>query len=444
MNPNVVTRFPPSPTGQLQVGNIRTAIFNYLYAKKNGGKFVLRLEDTDRERSKKEYEEGVIADMEWLGFSYDDFARQTDRVAIHREYLEKLIAEGKAYLSKEEVEEGKRAEVIRFKNPNRSISFHDAVRGEITIDTTDLGDFVIAKSLDEPLYHLGVIVDDFLMGITHVIRGEDHISNTPRQILLIEAIGSPIPEYAHLPLILSPDRTKLSKRNGSVSLKNLREQGYLKEAIINFLALLGWNPGTEQELFTLEELIAAFDIAQIQKGGGIFNIDRLNWFNREYIKRLDDETFLTHLKEWLPNNRALEKIFTESKAARTDLTQRITTLGEISTLAEAGEFAYYMETPNLVSPKLLFKEETASATTDRLKEVVRIIESIPEGKFDAENIKEHVFPYAEKEGKGQVLWPMRYALSGKDRSPDPFTIAEAIGRKETLMRLHKAITIVQG
>ncbi len=442
MNTDVVTRFPPSPTGYLQVGNIRTAIFNYLFAKKHGGKFVLRLEDTDKERSKEEYAESIIADMEWLGFSYDAFAKQSDRANIHREYLEKLIEEGKAYVSKEDAEEGKRAEVIRFKNPNRVISFLDAVRGEISIDTTDLGDFVIAKSLDEPLYHLGVIVDDFLMGITHVIRGEDHISNTPRQILLIEAIGAPIPKYAHLPLILSPDRTKLSKRNGSVSLKNLREEGYLKEAVINFLALLGWNPGTEQELFTLEELIEAFDLSHIQKGGGIFNIDRLNWFNREYIKQLDDGKFMEYTSEKLSNYSDIEEIFKSSVAARTDLKQRITTLGEITRLADQGEFTYYTDTPALAPEKLLWKGETVEATIVRLKKINSLLESI-DSEWTAEIIKSLILPYAETEGKGAVLWPTRYAFSGKDRSPDPFTLAEAVGRNESLLRLQKAIEVLE-
>jgi glutamyl-tRNA synthetase len=438
MKTNVVTRFPPSPTGYMQIGNIRTALFNYLYAKKNGGKFVVRIEDTDRERSKPEYEKSIFADLDWLGFEYANVERQSDRTSIYRRYLDKLIDEKKAYVSEETAEEGKRGSVIRFRNPGTSITFTDAIRGEITIDPTDLGDFVIAKSLDEPLYHLAVVIDDFEMGVTHVIRGEDHISNTPRQILLLRGIGGNVPIYAHLPLVLAPDHTKLSKRNGSVSLGSLREQGYLKEAVINFLALLGWNPGTDQELFTLDELVDSFELSGIQKSGGIFNIERLNWFNREYIKRLPIDELMTHIEERLSHTPELIAVFAKSPAACLDLSARISTLGEITSLADSGEFAYYTSAPAIDPQKILWKSETALATKKRLEEIEARIAAIREGEFFADVIKKVLLPYAEMEGKGAVLWPMRYALSGKDRSPDPFTIAEAIGRNETLIRLKYA------
>lgn len=442
-NPTVVTRFPPSPTGKLQIGNVRTALFNYLYAKKHGGKFVMRIEDTDVERSKKEYEDAILADMEWLGFSFDDFARQSDRKEIHKGYLNRMIEAGSAYISKEEGGEGKRDEVIRFKNPNRIITFHDEIRGSISIDTTDLGDFVVAKSVEEPVYHLAVAIDDFEMGVTHVIRGEDHISNTPRQILLLEAIGAPIPTYAHLPLVLAADKTKLSKRNGSVSLEHLRSEGYLKEAVINFLALLGWNPGTDQELFTLDELIEKFELHQIQKGGGVFNVDRLNWFNREYLKRLPPHECAEKLAPYLAEFPALAAIFQRSPSALQDVLQRINAFGDIKGMAESGEFSYYTDTPSPDAHKIIWKDSTAQSTLERLEHVIHLLDPLTEHTFTAEGIKAILLPYAEAEGKGAVLWPMRYSLSGKDRSPDPFTLGEALGRKETLVRLEKATALLR-
>lgn len=290
----IITRFPPSPTGPVHIGNVRTALFNYLFAKHSGGDFVVRIEDTDKVRSKKEYEEEMLESLEWLGLKRDgELWHQSERTEIYRKYLQKLIDKDKAYVSNET--EGDptsprlrgtwNREVVRFRNLNKSVKFDDLVRGTVEFDTTELGDFIIAKSIDEPLYHLAVVIDDFETGITHVIRGEDHISNTPRQILIQEAIGAPRPLYAHLPLILAQDRSKLSKRKHgeSVSLSYYRSKGYSPGAIINYLALLGWNPGTEQEIFTLEELINVFELSKVHKGGAIFDEKKLAWVNRKHF-----------------------------------------------------------------------------------------------------------------------------------------------------------------
>ena len=273
----VAVRMAPSPTGNFHVGGARTALFNFLFAKQNNGKFILRIEDTDKERSKKEFEDDIFESLEWLGLKYDEFYRQSERGEIYRNYVEKMLNNDSVYEAEDKV--------IRFRNPNKKIKFNDLVRGEIEFDTTELKDFVIAKSVDEPLYHLAVVIDDFESGITHVIRGEDHISNTPRQILIQEAIGAPRPLYAHLPLILAQDRSKLSKRKHgeSVSLDYYRNKGYSPEAIINYLALLGWNPGTEQEIFTLPELINVFDLERVHKGGAIFDEKKLAWVNRKHF-----------------------------------------------------------------------------------------------------------------------------------------------------------------
>ena len=273
----VAVRMAPSPTGNFHVGGARTALFNFLFARKNNGKFILRIEDTDKERSKKEFEDDIFKSLEWLGLKYDEFYRQSERGEIYKNYVEKMLNNDSVYEAEDKV--------IRFRNPNKKTKFNDLVRGEIEFDTTELKDFVIAKSVDEPLYHLAVVIDDFESGITHVIRGEDHISNTPRQILIQEAIGAPRPLYAHLPLILAQDRSKLSKRKHgeSVSLDYYRHKGYSTEAIINYLALLGWNPGTEQEIFTLEELINVFDLERVHKGGAIFDEKKLAWVNRKHF-----------------------------------------------------------------------------------------------------------------------------------------------------------------
>lgn len=294
----IVVRIAPSPTGNLHIGTARTALFNFLFARQNNGTFIVRIEDTDKERSKKEYEDNILDGFKWLGISHDAFYRQSEREEIYKSYLKKLIEDGYAYISKEEVtEEGKRSEVIRFKNPNTKISFFDLIRGEVVFDTTDLGDFVIARSETEPLYHLAVVIDDHEMGVTHVIRGEDHISNTPRQILILEAIGASRPIYGHIPLILGPDRSKMSKRHGATSIAQFRDRGYLPEAIVNYLALLGWNPGTEKEIFDIEELIKIFDVKKIQKGGAIFDEEKLKWVNKEHIKKVPLEQTLPIIKE---------------------------------------------------------------------------------------------------------------------------------------------------
>jgi len=276
----------PSPTGNLHIGTARTALFNYLFAKQNGGKFILRIDDTDTERSTKAFEQNILDGLKWLGISYDELFRQSERTNIYISYLKKMIDNGSIYMSKEEVkEEGQRPEVIRLKNPNKKIVFDDLVRDQIEFDTTELGDFVVAKSIEEPLYHLASVVDDLEMGVTHVIRGEDGISNTPRQILIQEAMRAPRPIYAHLPLILASDRSKLSKRKHGemVWIDTYKDKGYSARAIINYLALLGWNPGTEQEIFTLEELITIFDLSRVHKGGAIFDEKKLAWVNRKHF-----------------------------------------------------------------------------------------------------------------------------------------------------------------
>lgn len=427
----VITRFAPSPTGFLHIGGVRTALFNYLFAKQNNGVFALRIEDTDKVRSKDEWTEGLIDDLAWLGLKHDVFVKQSDKTAVHTTYIQKLIDSGHAYVSKEKVvEEGQRDEVIRFKNPNKKVTITDLVRGEVVVDTTDLGDFVIARSLNEPVYHLAVVIDDFEMGITHVIRAEEHLSNTPRQILIQEAIGAPRPIYAHLPLVLAEDRSKLSKRKHgeTVSLTYYKNKGYLPEAILNFVALIGWNPGTDQEIFSLEELIKTFDLSKVQKGGAIFNVQKLDWTNKQYIDKMSLEDFKKSAKDFIPSGTS-EKLLPLIK-------EKINKFSDIPDLL-AGELAFVNPLSEYPAENLKWKQEKDLVNTkEYLKKIIEILSGLND--FSKENVKAAVWPLAEEKGKGNVLWPMRYALSGKEKSPDPFIIAEILGKEEALKRLDYA------
>jgi glutamyl-tRNA synthetase/nondiscriminating glutamyl-tRNA synthetase len=278
----IVTRFAPSPTGYLHIGGVRSALFSYLFARQNGGKFFLRIEDTDKKRNKKEYEEDIIEGFRLVGINWDNdpVYRQSDHLPLYQTLIEKLIKEDKAYISKEQVlEEGQKDEVIRFRNPNKEVVVKDLIHGEVKVNTTDLGDFVIARSVDEPIFHFANVVDDHEMGVTHIIRGEEHLANTPRQILIHEALGFNPPFYAHIPLVLAADRSKLSKRQGSVALREFLAKGYLPEALINYLALLGWHPKDNQEIFTLNDLINVFELERVQKAGAIWSEEKLDWVN---------------------------------------------------------------------------------------------------------------------------------------------------------------------
>lgn len=447
MNNKIVTRFAPSPTGTLHAGSYRTAIYSYLYAKKNGGKFVLRIEDTDKERSTKEYEENILESLEWLGIKYDEKFIQSERVERHKELLKKMIEEGSAYVSKEspssdfgEPMEGRRAEVIRFKNPNKKVSFVDEIRGVIEFDTTELKDFVIAKSLDEPLFHLAVVADDFDMGITHVIRGEDHISNTPRQILIAEAIGATIPHYAHLPLVLGNDRAKLSKRKGALALTEYKKMGYLSSALLNYITLVGWNPGGEQEIFTEEELIELFDLKKVQKGGAIFDEIKLKWVNKEHMKKLDGATLKQEIVSRLTGKLTESATFNERiEKILPIIIERISYFGEVEVMEKEGEFDYYFAQPSY-DPALLFPNPKMLKGEEMKKE--ELLEILNELKGREDYTKDALWPYAEEKGRGRVLWPLRALLSGREKSPDPFTLGDILGKDEVHKRLECAIMLV--
>jgi glutamyl-tRNA synthetase len=428
----IVTRFAPSPTGLFHVGSYRTAVFSYLYARKHGGKFILRIEDTDRERSKQEYTDNIIESLAWLSLNYDELYYQTKNVEIHKKYLQQLVDDGYAYISHEEAKDGSgvmRA-LVRFKNKGETVVFNDLIRGTIETDTTDLGDFVLAKSITEPLFHMAVVVDDHEEGVTHVIRGEDHIPNTPRQILISRALGFPSPFYAHLPLVLASDRTKLSKRKGALPVTSYREMGYLPEGLLNFMALIGWNPGGEQEIFSLDELISLFDISKIHKAGAIFNEEKLAWMNKEHIKRQSVELQLSSVRAYMAS-------YDEALLMRLlpTVIERITSYGELAAI-EISEFRFFITPVSVEKEKLTWKDKEASEAFNHLQSIKELL---PKTNFSSpESIKETLMPYAEANGKGNVLWPLRMALSGQEKSVDPFTICYVLGLEETISRIDAA------
>ncbi|HWC57792.1 MAG TPA: glutamate--tRNA ligase family protein [Candidatus Paceibacterota bacterium] len=443
----VVTRFAPSPTGKAHAGGYRTAMYAWLFARQQKGEFILRIEDTDRARNNEEAKEDIFEALKWLGLEHDRLYIQSANLARHKEILTQLIREDRAYVSHEPAKDDASVmkDVIRFRNPNKIITFTDLIRGPITIDTTDLGDFVIARAIDDPVYHLAVIVDDHDEGVTHVIRAEEHIANTPRHILLHEALGWQIPHYAHLPLVLSEDKKKLSKRKGALAMTDYAKLGYLSDAVFNCIAMLGWNPadpGSDQELFSIPELIERFDFNRMQKSGAIFKQEKLDWFNREYIKRLSGEQFWEHAEPYLKDTIAgvqersllekLEPLLRERMVKFSDM-QHFFAAKDGST---EGEFDYFLMRPKIDTSKLAWKGTSLQEALQHLEKVAGLLEGLTD--WSEEGVKGAVMPYAEETGKGNVLWPFRVALSGREKSPDPFTIAAILGRGETLARITDA------
>ena len=443
---NVVTRFPPSPTGRFHVGSARTTLFNYLFAKKHDGKFVFRFEDTDQARSKREYEQDFIESLAWLGLTdYEPPFRQSERTDVYQSYLNKMIEEGHAYISKEDPKEaGQRSEVIRFKNPNIEVTFTDLIRGEITVDTTDLGDFVIARSIDDPLYHLTVVIDDYEANVSHVIRGEEHISNTPRQILIQRAIKADQPIYAHIPMVLGSDKAKLSKRHGAKSVLEYRDDGYLPAALVNYLALLGWHPseGDEQEIFTFNELVDKFELEKVQKSGAVFSDEKLRWVNKQHLVKLSDSVIFENVLDWLPDEVKNLTQYSNDRLARfiDELKDRIEVFSDVRDMAMEGEFDYLFETPGYFATDLIWKKSNHEETVAHLNHLQKLLDESDDSSWsNPEDIKNVIWSYAELKGKGDILWPLRYCLSGAERSPDPITLLYVLQKNESISRIELAL-----
>ena len=447
------TRFAPSPTGLFHIGSARTALFNYLFTKKNKGIFVIRIEDTDLKRSDKKYEKDILDNLKWLGLEWNEGPfYQSERTEIYKKYIKKLLDSGHAFycdhtleeLEKEKKGQIKRKEaprhicnrkgkakkgIIRFSCPDKKVVFNDLIRGKLEFEGSLFGDISIAKDEDTPLYNLAVVIDDAEMGINHIIRGEDHIPNTPKQILIYEALGFDLPQFAHLPLILGSDKSKMSKRHGNVSVKQYIKEGYLPEAMINFMVLLGWNPGTEKEIFSLGELVKEFSLERVHKAGAIFNIQRLDWINGQYVRQMNLDELTKKCLLFLPENTDFEyakKIVSLEK----ERIKKLSEIGEITNFFFKDELKYDSEL--LIWKKMSLKEVGKNLKT--LEEVFLKTED-----FDQKSLEQTIAPLREKYGTGELLWPLRVALSGQKASPGPFEIMEILGKEKTLQRIKEAI-----
>lgn len=459
---DVRVRLAPSPTGPMHIGTARTGLFNWLFAKQNNGRFILRIEDTDKERSEKKHEEGILDALSWLGLNWDEGPyRQSERIEIYKKYLQQLLDDKKAYYcycTKEELEaqrqvmiaegrsprysghcrnsrdrDGHVSQVIRFLTPEVRLEFSDMIRGKMVFDTSLLGDIVIAKDLETPLYNFAAVIDDYEMKISHVIRGEDHLPNTPKQILLQRAFGFPIPIYAHLPLILDANRAKLSKRSAETSLLSYREKGYLPEAMVNFMVLLGWHPRDNKEIFSFDELIQAFDISKVQKAGAIFDQEKLDWLNAEHIKRMDLDKLAYFFK---PVIEEKGYVFDAEFVSRILVSER----ARLKVFGDFWSFAdFFFELPAYEIKLLKWKTETLPDVKIILEKVFEVLSGFRVGDFLEENLKAGLEGLASEFGRGEVFWPLRVALSGKSSSPDPVQIAAVLGKDETLKRVKTAI-----
>ena len=441
----VITRYPPSPTGEIHIGNMRTMLFNYLWAKKHKGQVVLRFEDTDSERSDMKYEQVAIQAFQTLGIEPDRGPfRQSERKDLYRTRLQELINQDLAYEG-EESSDGSGQAVIRFRNPNKEVSFIDLVRGEITIDTTDFGDFIIARSLNDPLYHFTVVVDDLAMGVTHILRGEDHITSTPRQLVLIEALGGQAPTYAHLPLIVGDDKKKLSKRHGAVTVGGFMDQGYLPSALVNYLAFLGWNPGDDREIFSLEELIEEFSLDKVNKSPATFSYDKLDDINRQHLLMQEADYVAEQIVSFLPPDVREQFVSHPTKAEKIMqmvILERMSKFGDVTNMALSGEFACFFTRPSINSELVSFKDESMSQGQAWVAEVISRISHLDGSAWERDTIKNVLWEWLGEVGRGSVLHPMRTVLSGRASSPDPFTIAEILGKEETLERLQAFVNQV--
>lgn len=484
------TRFAPSPTGYLHVGGLRTALYAYLVAKQNNGDFVLRIEDTDKTREVSGAVANLIQSLQWAGISPDEGVildqrgneaergkygpyKQSDRLKIYQRYVDELLASGMAYhcfcteerlnelrqnqealkqptqydgrcrlLSKEEVDERLKAgekSVIRLKVPeNIDIEFNDLIRGNIKINSREVDDQVLIKSDGFPTYHFANVVDDHLMAISHVIRGEEWLPSTPKHILLYRAFGWEPPFFAHLPLLLNQDKSKLSKRQGDVAVEDYRDKGYLPEALLNFVSLLGWNPGDEKEIFSLSELIKEFDFKKIHKAGAVFDLAKLDWMNGEYLKKLSPEKFVELAWPFLIHN-------IPAATKQRGLAEKALVLEKdrIKTLAEAGQGIgfIFLDQLDYDSNMLVWKKSDASTAKKNLSFILEFLKTINLDLWNKEFIEKEVIEKIKNANltNGEVLWPLRVALTGLEKSPTPFEVAEILGKEKTLTRIELAI-----
>jgi glutamyl-tRNA synthetase len=461
-------RFAPSPTGYLHVGGARTALFNWLLARRHGGVFILRIEDTDRERSNDAMTQAILDGMTWLGLEWDEGPfHQADGLAQHQADARSLLNTGRAYrcfCTPAELEarrnahpegpaafrydrrcaqipadvaaargEAGESHTIRFHVPPGTTAWDDAVYGHIAFDNADIEDFIILRSDGTPIYNMAVVSDDVAMRITHVLRGDDHVSNTPKQILLYNALDKPVPEFAHLPMILGPDGKRLSKRHGATAVGEYHDHGILPDAMVNFLALLGWNPGTEQEIFTRPELIAQFSLDNVNKKSAVFDTQKLEWMNGQYIARMPADELIAGVREVLSDAPAYPREWWEELVEL--LRVRSRTLREMAEQARA-----------YVHDELTFDDAAVAKHWKDTDTVTQRFDSLRErwGRvkdWNAATLEETLRAYSEQQGvsAGKVIHPLRVALTGGAASPGIFQIAQLLGKERVLRRIDGAL-----
>lgn len=480
MSEQVRVRFAPSPTGFLHIGGARTALFNWLYARRMGGKFILRIEDTDLARSTKESEEAIIHDLKWLGLDWDEGPeiggefgpyRQTDRLALYKEAVDKLLASGHAYycyctpeelearreeaaakgvpfkydgrcfaLTQSEREEKEKSgikPVIRFRIPPGigNVVVDDLVRGRVEFDSEGLGDFIIVKSDGIPAYNFAVVIDDHQMKMTHIIRAEEHLPNTPRQVLIYQALGYSMPKFAHISMILGPDRTKLSKRHGATSVTQYQEQGYLPEALVNYLALLGWSPEEERELYTPKELCSIFSLDRVAKNPAVFDNDKLKWMNSSYIRKLDLGELTQMVMPYLK-----EKGYVTTEPEGEELPKLEMIIGAVKdhleVLSQVTEHldVFYNDNISLSEEKLInsLKEEQIPQVMTAFRERIEALEIL-----NVENVQQMLKKLPKELGlkPKQVLFPIRVALTGLGAGPELFNLIPILGKERVFKRM---------
>ena len=476
---SVRVRFAPSPTGYLHVGGLRTALYNYLFARRNKGTFLLRIEDTDRARYVDGAVESLIQTLHWAGLDYDEGPVkagpkgpyvQSERTEVYRKHAQQLIEMGKAYYafdSAEELDEMRKSlekkgvfpkydrralklspdevaaklaagipAVVRMKVPDSTtIAFDDIVRGRVEFSSDLIDDQVLLKSDGYPTYHLANVVDDHLMEVSHVIRGEEWLSSTPKHVLLYQDFGWDLPQFAHLPLLLNPDKSKLSKRQGDVAVEDYRQKGYLSEALVNFVAFLGWNPGDERELFSLEELVNEFSLERVGKAGAVFNVEKLNWMNFEHLRRKPDGELLAMIREQLKQTSFRNKVFTDEY-----LLAIIAAMRERATFVKdfVEKCPYFFGPPEAYDPEVrtkrwkpetpaqleVLREEFLQLQTPRKEEYEEALHRVTE-KLKIKN--------------ADLIHPLRLAVSGMGIGPGLFDILFILGKEETIRRITMAI-----
>jgi len=503
---NLRVRIAPSPTGLVHIGNLRTILYNYLFAKHYKGKFLIRIEDTDQTRKVPGAVENLLRVLDWAGIEGDEGPyltkdgklkergefgpyTQSQRLEIYQKYIQDLLDKNKAYycfcskerldsvraeqeknkqtpkydnfcrdLAKDEVQSLLKQgvpHVIRFRMPeNKEVVCDDLIRGEIIVNTKNLDDYVLMKADGYPTYHFANVVDDHLMKITQVLRGEEWIASTPKHVLLYEAFGWQAPQFAHLPQLLNKQRKKLSKRDGDSSVSDFVASGYLKEALLNFIALLGWNAGTEQEIYTAVELVNQFSLDNVHKAGAVFDVDKLDWINGIYIRESSDAQFLELAKPYLEKAELLtfanNKIIvneTEETLKSSDLTKILSLekarIKKLSELPAAIDFMF-KDHLDYNTEALIWKKSNKEETENNLKLVQGVINDLDENNFSLDKIESALKELIQSKSldTGSVLWPLRYALSGKDKSPGPFELVSALGKTKTLSRIESALKLL--